>query len=108
MSDQALERIEKALQSIGADVSTLKADVSSLKDDVNTLRNDLKTVDRNVDVLEADVRRWDERFFQLTRDNAATARNIIVAAASVVIFGSALKALPDILEAIALLRSGAQ
>ncbi len=43
--------------------------------------------------LQQDVRRWDERFFQLTRDNVVTSRTIIVTAGTVVLFSPVLQAL---------------
>lgn len=86
MSEQSTERIEKVLKTLSEQVSGLDERFVKLDEKIDT-----------------EVRRWDERFFQLARDNQSTSRNVIVAAASVVIFGSVVRAVPDILEAIALL-----
>ncbi len=51
--------------------------------------------------LRTEVKRWDEQFFQLARDMAGSSRTIIIAAASVVIFGSVLDKADVLLEGIA-------
>ncbi|WP_051020998.1 hypothetical protein [Synechococcus sp. PCC 6312] len=59
---------------------------------------ELRSINQRLDHLEADLAastqrmdKWEERFFQLSRDNLIIARTVIVAAASVVIFGSLLQ-----------------
>jgi predicted nuclease with TOPRIM domain len=46
--------------------------------------------------LEEEVKRWDERFFQLVKEQGATARTIIIAAASVVVLSPVLGAVVDL------------
>jgi MerR family transcriptional regulator, repressor of the yfmOP operon len=45
--------------------------------------------------LEQEVKRWDERFFQLVKEQGQTARTIIIAAASVVVLSPVLGAVVD-------------
>ncbi|WP_017325482.1 hypothetical protein [Synechococcus sp. PCC 7336] len=100
MSEQTLERIESTLQELVVTVRDTNERVEKLDERVEALD---RAVRENSERIEAETKRWDERFFQLARDNNAISRNVIVAAASVIIFGSVLRAVPDILEALALL-----
>jgi MerR family transcriptional regulator, repressor of the yfmOP operon len=45
--------------------------------------------------LEEEVKRWDDRFFQLVKEQGQTARTIIIAAASVTVLSPALGAAVD-------------
>lgn len=48
--------------------------------------------------IEDEVRRWDERFFQLVKDQGTTARTIIIGAATVVILSPVLGPVADLVE----------
>jgi MerR family transcriptional regulator, repressor of the yfmOP operon len=48
--------------------------------------------------IEDEVKRWDERFFQLVKDQGTTARTIIIGAATVVVLSPALGAVGDFVE----------
>lgn len=48
--------------------------------------------------IEAEVKRWDERFFQLVKDQGTTARTIIIGAATVVVLSPVLGAVADLVE----------
>ncbi len=50
--------------------------------------------------LREEVKRWDERFFQLTRDNLSTAKTIIVTAGTVVILSPVLQAFAPAIQAV--------
>ncbi|NCJ05342.1 hypothetical protein GS597_02195 [Synechococcales cyanobacterium C] len=52
------------------------------------------------DDLKAESRKWDERYFQLTRDTLGTAKTIIVTAGTVVILSPLLQALSPAIEKI--------
>ena len=107
MSEETLERIENTLETLVMAVRGTNDRVGSLEHAVRDNSSRIEALDRAVqdtnDRIEAETTRWDERFFQRARDNNAISRNVIVAAASVMIFGSVLRAIPDIVEAIALL-----
>lgn len=45
--------------------------------------------------LEDEVKRWDDRFFQLVKEQGQTARTIIIAAASVVVLSPVLGAVTE-------------
>ncbi|MEM6836746.1 MAG: hypothetical protein AAF609_07800 [Cyanobacteria bacterium P01_C01_bin.120] len=47
-------------------------------------------LDADVQRLDARTDKWEERFLQLSKDNLAISRTVIIAAATVVIFGSLL------------------
>jgi type IV secretory pathway component VirB8 len=53
-----------------------------------------------IEKLSADVARWDERFFQLSRDNLTIARTIIITAGTVVILSPVLQALAPAIETV--------
>lgn len=48
--------------------------------------------------IENEVKRWDERFFQLVKDQGTTARTIIIGAATVVVLSPVLGAVADFVE----------
>lgn len=56
----------------------------------------LNKLDQNIQAatqrLEDEVKRWDDRFFQLVKEQGQTARTIIIAAASVVVLSPVLGA----------------
>jgi predicted RND superfamily exporter protein len=53
-----------------------------------------------IEKLSADVARWDERFFQLSRDNLTIARTIIITAGTVVILSPVLQAFAPAIETV--------
>jgi hypothetical protein len=68
----------------------------------------LDRLDRLEQKLDADIQRldnrtekWEERFLQLSRDNLAITRAVIIAAATVVIFGSLLDKADVLIEGAA-------
>jgi hypothetical protein len=67
---------------------------------VEQLDRDLKETNKRIEEtnkrLEEEVKRWDERFFQLVKEQGATARTIILAAASVVVLSPVLGAVVDL------------
>lgn len=48
--------------------------------------------------IEEEVKRWDDRFFQLVKDQGTTARTIIIGAATVVVLSPVLGAVADFVE----------
>ena len=46
--------------------------------------------------IEEETKRWDDRFFQLVKEQGQTARTIIIAAASVVVLSPVLGAVIDL------------
>ncbi|NEQ43450.1 MAG: hypothetical protein F6K00_07775 [Leptolyngbya sp. SIOISBB] len=49
-----------------------------------------KKLDADIQRLDDRTDKWEERFLQLSKDNLAISRTVIIAAATVVIFGSLL------------------
>jgi hypothetical protein len=64
--------------------------LDAITNDIDQVRQELKT----------EVSRWDERFFQLTRDNLSTAKTIIVTAGTVMILSPVLQALAPAIQAV--------
>ena len=48
-------------------------------------------IEKNSSDLKSESKKWDERFYQLANDNLNLSRNIIIAAASAIIFSPLLK-----------------
>ncbi|MEN9251655.1 MAG: hypothetical protein Q6L58_04390 [Thermostichales cyanobacterium BF3_bins_165] len=74
MSEERLDRIEKAIESLTQEVAATRQD------------------------LRDEVRRWDERFFQLSRDNLNLSRTIIIVAGSAVIFSPLFQSLSPLIQ----------
>lgn len=60
---------------------------------LDQLDRDIKEANQRI---EDEVKRWDERFFQLVKEQGQTARTIIIAAASVVVLSPVLGAIADV------------
>ncbi|ACK68135.1 hypothetical protein PCC8801_4207 [Rippkaea orientalis PCC 8801] len=60
---------------------------------LDKLDSDIKETNKRI---EDEVKRWDERFFQLVKEQGQTARTIIIAAASVVVLSPVLGAIADV------------
>lgn len=61
---------------------------------LDRLDRDIKETNQRI---EEEVKRWDERFFQLVKEQGQTARTIIIAAASVVVLSPVLGAVVDVI-----------
>jgi ABC-type lipoprotein release transport system permease subunit len=87
---------EPTLADIAQQISELRnisQQISELRADMEQSRQDLEMrLDKSRQELKAEVERWDERFFQFTRDNLTTSRTIIITAGSVVILSPVLQA----------------
>jgi len=63
-------------------------------DRLEQLDNNIKRLEQKLDTdvqrLDKRTDKWEERFLQLSKDNLAISRTVIIAAATVVIFGSLL------------------
>jgi molybdopterin converting factor small subunit len=73
-SESRLDRIERSLESLTERVNQVTANVDKLSDD-----------------LASESKKWDERFFQLSRDTLNFSRNIIVTAAVVAVLAPILR-----------------
>jgi translation initiation factor 2B subunit (eIF-2B alpha/beta/delta family) len=76
---------------------TLTDVIEQIQELKTELREGLET---NRKELRAEVERWDERFFQFSRDNLNTSRTIIITAGSVVVLSPVLQALAPAIKTI--------
>ncbi|MCS7030814.1 MAG: hypothetical protein NZL92_04720 [Gloeomargarita sp. SKYG116] len=67
----------------------------------------LDRIEARLDQLETDIRatvqrvdKWEERFLQLSRDNLAISRTVIIAAAAAVIFAPLIKEIAPAVAAL--------
>jgi len=68
---------------------------------IQELKTELRAgLETNRKELRAEVERWDERFFQFSRDNLNTSRTIIITAGSVVVLSPVLQALAPAIKTI--------
>ena len=76
--------------------------IAELREDLEQSRQDLKgELEQLRQELRTEVERWDERFFQFTRDNLGTSRAIIITAGSVVILSPVLQAFAPAIQSVA-------
>lgn len=75
-----LDRIERNLETLTEQVSRVSERVDRVSEDVDKLRVD----------LAAESKKWDDRFFQLSRDTLNFSRNVIVTAGIVAVLVPAL------------------
>lgn len=98
--NQRLGHLEVEVDSLKTEVGSLKTEVGFLKTEVGALKAEVGQVKADLSLSTQRMDKWEERFFQLSRDNLIIARTVIVAAASVVIFGSLLQNADAIIGAI--------
>lgn len=69
---------------------------------LNKLDTDIRTTNDRLEQeskrFEAKFEKWDERYFQLVKDQGNTARTIIIAAASVVVLAPLLSVAADLIK----------
>ena len=85
-----LEQVAVSVKQIGTDVQRLGTDVQRLGTDVQQLKEDSA---KQAAKLETEVKRWDERFFQLTKDNLGVSRTIIITAGATIILAPLVSAI---------------
>ena len=68
---------------------------------IQELKTELREgLEANRKELREEVERWDERFFQFTRDNLNTSRTFIITAGSVVVLSPVLQALAPAIQTV--------
>lgn len=71
--------------------------LQDLADKIDALTQGLEQSRREI---RDEVERWDERFFQFTRENLVTARTIIITAGTLIILSPMLQAFAPVIEAV--------
>lgn len=84
------DRIETLLEQVAVSVKQIGTDVQRLGTDVQQLKEDSA---KQAAKLETEVKRWDERFFQLTKDNLGVSRTIIITAGATIILAPLVSAI---------------
>lgn len=74
-------------QQVLAEIRQLRQNVEQLSSDVERLSSD---IERSNETLSAETQKWDERFFQLSRDTLNFSRNVIITAAVVAVLAPIL------------------
>ena len=68
------------------------------------IRRDIRETNERIEAtnqrIEEEVKRWDERFFNLVKEQGQTARTIIITASSVVVLSPVLGAVVELVEKI--------
>jgi chromosome segregation ATPase len=81
-SEPTLSDVLQEVRGRRQDVNELKQDVDSLKQDVDGLKQNVDGLKQDIDdirkELTAEVKRWDERYYQLSKDTLGFARYVIV------------------------------
>ena len=68
--------------------SRVQSELSQILDLLNKLDSDVRKTNKKLDKQAKEIDKWDDRFFQLVKDQGSTSRTIIVAAASVIVLGT--------------------
>ena len=84
-----LTQILELLNRLDGDVRELNGDVRKLNGDVQELKTEQEETNKKIE-------KWDDRYFQLVKDQGNSARTIIIAAASVVVLSPVLGAVADL------------
>ncbi len=86
------------VRALRTELDILRSDVDNLKVDVSSIRHDL---DLSRIEFREEVRQWDERFFQLSRDTLGFTRNVVTTAAVVAVLIPFLRdVLPLLIEVV--------
>lgn len=75
-----------------------KTEFGQILELLNKLDSDVRETNKRVDKANERIEKWDERYFQLVKEQGNTARTIIIGAASVVIFSPVLGAAADLIR----------
>lgn len=80
-------RLEVILETMAANIKQIGTDVQQLKEE--NAKQQIK--------LEEEVKRWDDRFFQFTKDNLQTSRTIILTAGAAIILAPLVQAVSPVI-----------
>ncbi|MCS6958739.1 MAG: hypothetical protein RMK91_01650 [Pseudanabaenaceae cyanobacterium SKYGB_i_bin29] len=94
------EDTEKILRALAEFKTEVRADIEAFKSEVRAdieafkseVRGDIKSLS---DRLDTEVKRWDERFFQLSKDTLVFTRTVITTAAIVAVLTPIILKLVD-------------
>lgn len=95
MSEDRLDRIERLVEVISQKVEANTQAIAILTQRVEAKEAENQAI---LERLEAEVRWWDKRCFQLSRDNLSVSRTIIIVAGSAVIFFPLLQSLSPVIQ----------
>ena len=102
-SEERLARIERTVEANAQAIAQLTRQNQEL---MQTIAGTEERIARAEERLEAEVKRWDERFFQLSRDTLNFTRNVVTIAAITAVLIPLLRDVAPLL--IELLREGSR
>ncbi|MGY4591416.1 MerR family transcriptional regulator, repressor of the yfmOP operon [Thermostichus sp. MS-CIW-40] len=102
-SEERLARIERTVEANAQAIAQLAQQNQEL---MQTIAGTEERIARAEERLEAEVKRWDERFFQLSRDTLNFTRNVVTIAAITAVLIPLLRDVAPLL--IELLREGSR
>ena len=79
-------------------LSLLETNISRLDKLDTDIRETNKRLETEAKETREQFKKWDERYFQLVKEQGTTARTIIIAAASVVVLSPVLSAVGDLVR----------
>ena len=85
----------KTIMNEPSELSQILALLNKLDTDVRATN---KRLEAEIEENKKKFEKWDERYFQLVKDQGNTARTIIIAAASVVVLSPVLGAVADLVK----------
>ena len=95
--DERFDRVDERFVTIDERFDRIEERLERLE---QTITQSLEDSERSRQALREEVERWDERFFQFTRDNLNTSRAIIITAGSVVVLSPVLQAFAPAIQTV--------
>ena len=100
-----LEQANSRLDKLDQDFQNTNQRMERMEKDAKETNQRMERMERNLQEtnqrIEQEVKQWDERFFQLVKEQGQTARTIIIAAASVVVLSPVLGTVVDLVSRLA-------
>jgi uncharacterized protein YdiU (UPF0061 family) len=92
------EQLTKILSLLESNNSRLDKLDTDIRETNKSLEETNKRLEEEAKENKEQFKKWDERYFQLVKEQGSTARTIIIAAASVVVLSPVLGAVADLVR----------
>lgn len=86
-TDDRFDQILTAIGGIREDIDGIREDIDGIREDIDGIRQDVAVTRQE---LKDEVKRWDQRFFEFSRETANRANTLIASASIAVIAGTLL------------------
>jgi MerR family transcriptional regulator, repressor of the yfmOP operon len=91
IEETRLDRIERIVEQNTKGMTEFKSEMVEFKSEMVEFKSEMSEFKSEMVAFRADAKKWDERFFQLSRDNLNLSRIVIITAGAAVIFSPFLQ-----------------